>query len=70
MFTLLRDERAIFPHWERLVTEHEVKGRAAHDARIVASIHRHGVTRILTFNVADFARYPGIVVLAPQSVKG
>jgi hypothetical protein len=29
---------------------------------------RHGLTHLLTFNTADFLRYPGIELLDPQSV--
>jgi hypothetical protein len=28
----------------------------------------HGVTRILTFNVADFSRFPGLVLLDPATL--
>ncbi len=67
-FTLLRDERAIFQHWERLISDHDVKGKLAHDARLVAAMLRHGLTHILTFNTADFQRFSGITVVAPESV--
>lgn len=63
--TLLRDERAIYQHWQRLVTDNEVRGKAAHDARLVAAMRRHGLTHILTFNADDFRRFPGIVVENP-----
>jgi predicted nucleic acid-binding protein len=33
-----------------------------HDARLAAVMLAHGVNHILTFNVDDFRRYPGIVV--------
>lgn len=65
IFTFLRDERAIFDQWEQLVVKHEVRGKAAHDARLVAAMLRHNVTHILTFNAQDFARYVGITVLTP-----
>ena len=68
VFTILRDERAIFQRWERLVVKHDVKGKTAHDARIVAAMHRHGLTHILTFNATDFARFPGIVVVTPETL--
>jgi len=68
VFTLLRDERAIFDQWERLVAQHDVKGKNAHDARLVAAMNRHGLTHLLTFNSQDFVRYPGITVLTPEQV--
>lgn len=70
VFTLLRDERAIFREWRRLVAEHEVKGKKAHDARLVAAMLRHRLTHILTFNRQDFIQYPNIVVLTPNDVLG
>jgi predicted nucleic acid-binding protein len=68
MFPLFRDERRIFEHWERLVGEFSVQGKNAHDARLVAAMQRHGVDHLLTFNDADFARYPMITALSPQAV--
>jgi hypothetical protein len=37
----------------------------AHDARLVAAMIVHGVTHLLTFNGADFARYSGIRITDP-----
>jgi predicted nucleic acid-binding protein len=66
LFSILNDTPAILPEWERLVTQHQVLGKNAHDARLVAAMLVHGIDRILTFNTQDFQRYPGIVVLSPQ----
>jgi len=68
LFQLLGDSPAIFPEWERLVTSYAVSGKNAHDARLVAAMAVHGLTHILTFNTADFARYPGITALDPLAV--
>jgi len=68
LFPLLRDERSILDRWETLVSTLHVLGKNAHDARLVAAMQRHAVTHLLTFNDADFARYPGITVLTPQAV--
>lgn len=65
LFPLYRDEGAIFDRWQELVTRHEVKGKNAHDARIVAAMLHHGLTHLLTFNVSDFKRFTEIAVLAP-----
>lgn len=43
-------------------------GVQVHDARLVASMIAHAVTHILTSNVADFSRYPGIIVSAPDDI--
>jgi predicted nucleic acid-binding protein len=68
VLTLLRDERGILAEWERLVGLHDVKGKTAHDARLVAAMRRHGVNRLLTFNASHFARFAGITVLTPEGV--
>jgi predicted nucleic acid-binding protein len=65
-FKLLRDERTIFEFWYRLVLDHDVKGKQVHDARLVAAMLRHGISHLLTFNAADFARYPDITVVEPH----
>lgn len=68
LFPLYRDERAIFERWKRIVTVHEVQGKSAHDARLVAAMDRHRLTHILTFNVRDFIRFPAITILSPDAV--
>ena len=68
LFLFLQDTPAIFPEWQRLIVVHEVKGKNAHDARLVAAMSVHGVGGILTFNTADFTRYPDIVLLSPDSL--
>jgi predicted nucleic acid-binding protein len=66
-FRLLRDERTIFEIWQRLILFHDVIGKHAHDARLVAAMLRHGITHLLTFNEPDFVRYSQITVLEPQN---
>jgi predicted nucleic acid-binding protein len=68
LFRLLRDERAIYALWERLVLSLGVRGKQAHDARLAAAMQRHAVTQILTFNAADFARYPQTVAVTPDEI--
>jgi predicted nucleic acid-binding protein len=68
-FTLLPENELIHPEWRRLVLGHAVSGAQVHDARLVAAMHVHGVTHLLTLNVRDFARYPGITVVHPQTLS-
>lgn len=68
IFTLLRDERQVFRFWRELVTQRDVRGKHAHDARLVAAMLRHGVEAILTFNASDFRKFPGIQALSPVEV--
>jgi hypothetical protein len=67
-FHLFRDERAILDRWRQLVVQYDVQGKTAHDARLVAAMHRHGALHLLTFNDAHFQRFPGITVVHPEKV--
>ncbi len=68
LFLFLPDSPSIYPEWERLVTQHSVRGRDSHDARIVAAMNVHGITHLLTFNKDDFKRFSAITVLLPSEV--
>jgi predicted nucleic acid-binding protein len=70
LFRLLDDAPAIFPQWERLIVQHQVRGKNAHDARLVAAMMVHGIDQLLTFNVSDFQRYRNIMVLDPAQIAG
>ena len=68
VFRLLRDERGIFGFWRELVTNHQVQGKNAHDARLVAAMQRHGLVNLLTYNKPDFSRFAGINIYSPEDV--
>lgn len=67
-FTVLPDNEQIYREWRKLVVAHSVSGRQVHDARLVATMIVHRVTHLLTLNVGDFARYPEITALPPESL--
>jgi predicted nucleic acid-binding protein len=67
-FSPLRDERGILEPWEKLIVDHLVQGKPAHDARLVAAMERHGLMHILTFNAVNFQRYQSIGILDPAQV--
>ena len=67
-YRILLDEPGIYQLWESLVMTHQVKGKPAHDARLVAAMQQHQVTKLLTFNVRDFDRFPEISVYSPQEI--
>jgi predicted nucleic acid-binding protein len=69
LFTLLPDTPDILPQWEQLVVKHQVMGKQAHDARLVAAMNVHKVTHLLTFNTADFKRYSEIIVVNPSTLN-
>ena len=60
-FTVLEDGPAA---WDRLVELSRAfafGGKQVHDANLVATMLAHGVTRLLTFNVADFRRFGAVI---------
>jgi predicted nucleic acid-binding protein len=64
--SLLRDERTILESWRDLVRTYRVRGKTAHDARLVAAMRRHRIDHVLTFNTSDFKRYSAfLTVLDP-----
>jgi predicted nucleic acid-binding protein len=70
VFRLLLDERGVFAVWRELVATNDVKGRNAHDARLVAAMQRHGLTMLLSFNKPDFSRFAAIRAFTPAEVLG
>ncbi len=66
---LLPDSLAVHEEWRRLLVTRNVSGVQVHDARLVASMHVHGVKRILTFNTRDFSRYTDIEAIHPRNVS-
>ena len=67
-FPVLPDSPAFYEEWKTLVLAHKVRGVNVHDARLVAAMMIQGVSHILTANVKDFHRYPGIIVVAPDQI--
>jgi predicted nucleic acid-binding protein len=61
------DNLQLTDQWQQLVLQHDVKGKNAHDARLVAAMMIHGIPKLLTFNTRDFVRY-GINAVDPAQV--
>jgi predicted nucleic acid-binding protein len=68
IFRLAPDRPEVHEEWRRMVVVHRVSGVQVHDARIVAAMRVNGITDLLTLNVADFRRYPGITAIHPRDV--
>ena len=62
---LRRDPSELYDEWRKVVLANNVSGKNAHDARLVAAMRLHSMQQILTFNIQDFARYPGIQAINP-----
>ena len=68
LFPTFPDNDAIYPEWERLVIQHSVSGKNAHDARYVAAMNVHWITNFLTYNKRHFTRFGGINPLLPSEI--
>jgi predicted nucleic acid-binding protein len=66
--TILNDSPTAYHQWRNLLGKHQIQGLAVHDARIVSVMMATGTTHLLTLNGADFARYLGVVSLAPKDL--
>jgi predicted nucleic acid-binding protein len=64
-FDLLRDPPELYDEWLILVHQHEVQGKPAHDARLVAAMLTHSITHLLTFNTPDSQRFIEITAIHP-----
>lgn len=69
LLRLLPETPEVFVAWRRLVLQYRVSGIQVHDARIFAAMTVHQVNSILTFDLDDFKRYSGILVIHPAQVK-
>ena len=67
--TLLPENEFVYREWRRIVVQHRVTGVQVHDARLAAAMYVHGITHILTLNVADFSRFDGLTALHPEAVQ-
>lgn len=67
--TLLSEDERTYSVWRRLLLSHEVRGVQVHDAHLAATLEIHGVTHLLTFNSADFKRFPSIIPVHPEEVQ-
>jgi predicted nucleic acid-binding protein len=68
-FPLYPDTSTIFPRWLSLAATFGVSGINVHDTRLVAAMHEHSITHLLTFDGDHFARYPDITVVAPETLR-
>jgi predicted nucleic acid-binding protein len=68
LFHLLAYTPEVTETWQRLVIEQAIVGKQTHDAHLAAIMRVNGVPSILTFNVGDFRRFAGIIVVDPALV--
>jgi predicted nucleic acid-binding protein len=66
--TVLTESVASYATWRKLVIDLPITGVAVHDTRLVSVMLEASITRILTLNTGDFARYDFIEALTPDEV--
>lgn len=67
-FQILSESTASYEAWKALLIAHRVMGVQVHDTRLVSVMKANGVVRIVTFNVADFARFSEVEAVHPDDV--
>ena len=67
-FLLVENSPNLLAVWLDIVERYAVRGKPAHDARLVAAMVCEQVATLLTFNVEDFRRYSEIAAVTPASV--
>jgi predicted nucleic acid-binding protein len=69
-FPLLTDSDEVFPRWIELVNQHQLMGKRVHDARLIAVMKVHHISRLVTFNHAHFACFQDIELFSPHQIIG
>ena len=67
-FHVLCENPASYQTWKALVIANRVMGVQVHDTRLVAVMKTYGIAQIVTFNVADFARFSEIEAIHPDKI--
>jgi len=67
-FPIAEETVQLLPTWLNLVTDHQIRGKRTHDARLVAIILTGDFDCILTLNPNDFSGIPDITVVHPQQI--
>lgn len=64
-FRLAEDGPPVTAHLLNLLNVVPCAGKQVHDANIVATMLAHGISKLLTHNVADFKRFAGHIAILP-----
>lgn len=67
-FQVLSENAASYTTWKTLVINNRINGVQVHDARLVAVMKTYVIPQILTFNVADFARFSDVEAVHPEKI--
>jgi predicted nucleic acid-binding protein len=64
-FHVADETAAVTAHLLAVLAAFPVGGKQVHDANIVATMQAYGIARLLTHNVADFARFAPVITVEP-----
>jgi predicted nucleic acid-binding protein len=67
-FEIISENTDSYAAWKTLVISNRVSGVKVHDARLAAVMKTNNISRIVTFNVGDFARFSGIEAVHPDKI--
>lgn len=67
LYSLYPDHPDTLEKWENLISNYQIKGKRAHDVRIIAAMLAHKISIILTINTKDFEKFTEIQAISPQS---
>jgi predicted nucleic acid-binding protein len=65
-FVIKPDPVDLVEGWLALCTAQEVRGKRAHDARLVAWMRSYGIRDMTTFNAADFTAFHDLTLHIPS----
>jgi predicted nucleic acid-binding protein len=68
-FQTLSEDVTSYAIWKTMLTDRRITGAQVHDARLAAVMKVHGIGRIVTFNISDFARFPEIEAVHPDKIN-
>lgn len=63
---LLHPEQQVLTELDRLVSARQPTGGDIFDISLVAQMRAHGISRICTYNVRDFAAFAGVIAVTPE----
>ena len=63
--TMLEENRGVTVRLLRICATTQCKGKQLHDANVVATMQEHGLTRLVTDNLADFRRFSDLEAREP-----
>ena len=68
-FQVAEDSPTVTNRLLSLLQQVPVAGKQVHDANIVATMQIYGIRRLLTANVADFARFGHLITVVPLTTQ-